>query len=447
MRALAVLCGVVVSGVAGCAKYAPLELSEPVRFAPVIGRPALCASLLPESGRLPKRDADAWSAARAALESGDAEAAWRAVENTSEHPAKESLHVFRDLIIDGAADAIPRIEVLAEDHPNDACVQQFAAVAMLGSSPEAASQYIERAFRLDPGDPDVALLHLVLSTVDAPREAAAQLKVLSAEQPTHPATQVLAGRSLVQMGDVEGATVAFERAYAAGVADVAESLYHLRRMTGRLDAYLLQARELNEPLEPVELGEHPVEDLDRWLGLEKESDRLQVTFETSVGDVACTLYPHHAPVTVVNFVALARGQKPWTDPKDGSETQRPLYDGTLFHRTIPEFMVQGGDPLGTGEGFPGYRFRDELHPSLKFDRPGRLAMANSGEDTNGSQFFITEVATPHLDGRHTIFGQCDDVSVVEAMARVPSDASDRPEADVVLRSVKLAIVPCEDCTH
>lgn len=135
-------------------------------------------------------------------------------------------------------------------------------------------------------------------------------------------------------------------------------------------------------------------------------------FHTSAGELKCELFPDKAPKTVENFVGLATGKKDWTNPATGKvEHGKPLYNGTIFHRVIPSFMIQGGDPLGQGIGGPGYKFEDEFDPSLSFDRPGRLAMANSGPNTNGSQFFITDVPTPWLTGRHTIFGQCDDSSV------------------------------------
>ncbi len=152
-------------------------------------------------------------------------------------------------------------------------------------------------------------------------------------------------------------------------------------------------------------------------------------FDTTAGTMRCTLFPKQAPKTVDNFIGLAEGTKQWKDPLHGTPMTRPLYNGTIFHRVIPNFMVQGGDPLGTGEGGPGYSFEDEISPTLKFDRPGRLAMANSGPNTNGSQFFITEVPTPWLNGHHTIFGQCDDatVALVKKMARLARDPSnDRP---------------------
>jgi peptidyl-prolyl cis-trans isomerase A (cyclophilin A) len=164
--------------------------------------------------------------------------------------------------------------------------------------------------------------------------------------------------------------------------------------------------------------------------------------DTSMGRITCQFFQQQAPKTVENFIALAQGTKDWTDPATSKkEHKKPLYDGTVFHRVIPEFMIQGGDPAGTGMGDPGYTFEDEFNPNLNFDVPGRLAMANSGPNTNGSQFFITEVPTEHLNQHHTIFGQCDDSSlaVIKAIARVERDQNDKPVTPVVLK--KVTIVP------
>ena len=147
--------------------------------------------------------------------------------------------------------------------------------------------------------------------------------------------------------------------------------------------------------------------------------------QTTEGNFRCVLFKDETPLTVENFIGLANGTKDWTDPATGFKKHHvPLYTATIFHRVIPNFMIQGGDPLGTGMGDPGYKFKDEFRDDLLFDRPGRLAMANSGPNTNGSQFFITEVPTPHLNGKHTIFGQCDNVALVLKIAREPHDPRD-----------------------
>jgi len=167
-----------------------------------------------------------------------------------------------------------------------------------------------------------------------------------------------------------------------------------------------------------------------------------VVMDTSMGRITCQFFQKEAPKTVANFIELAQGKKDWTDPQNQKKMHnKPLFDGTVFHRVIPEFMIQGGDPTGTGMGDPGYTFEDEFNPDLNFDVPGRLAMANSGPNTNGSQFFITEVPTEHLNQHHTIFGQCDEPSLnlVKAIARVERDPNDKPVTPVVLQ--KVTIVP------
>jgi peptidyl-prolyl cis-trans isomerase A (cyclophilin A) len=164
----------------------------------------------------------------------------------------------------------------------------------------------------------------------------------------------------------------------------------------------------------------------------------KAVFETTAGNFTCTLFKDKAPVTVENFIALAEGTKDWTNPiSHAKKHNTPLYDGTIFHRVIPGFMIQGGDPAGNGTGDPGYRFKDEFDPSLRFDRGGRLAMANSGPNTNGSQFFITEVPTSHLNGRHTIFGQCEPLSLVTKITKMPRDPNDKPFQAVRITHVKI----------
>jgi len=162
--------------------------------------------------------------------------------------------------------------------------------------------------------------------------------------------------------------------------------------------------------------------------------------DTTMGTLRCRLFAKEAPKTVANFIGLADGSKDWKDLATG-ETRHgvPFYDGTTFHRVIPNFMIQGGDRLGTGNGDAGYKFDDEIVHALTFDRPGRLAMANSGPNTNGSQFFITERATPWLNGRHTIFGQCDDasVSVVLKIASTPRDGHDKPKSEIRINHVAI----------
>jgi peptidyl-prolyl cis-trans isomerase A (cyclophilin A) len=168
------------------------------------------------------------------------------------------------------------------------------------------------------------------------------------------------------------------------------------------------------------------------------TEALTATLTTTQGTVIVRLFPDHAPKTVRNFVELAEGGKEWTNPVTRAKSKDKLYDGTVFHRVITNFMIQGGDPLGNGTGGPGYKFGDEIHPDLRFDKPYLLAMANAGPGTNGSQFFLTTVPTPWLTGKHTIFGEViSGADVVDKISRVPTVPGDRPVTDVVLQSVTI----------
>jgi peptidyl-prolyl cis-trans isomerase A (cyclophilin A) len=200
-----------------------------------------------------------------------------------------------------------------------------------------------------------------------------------------------------------------------------------------LTTVLVQAQQ-SAP--PAELPDSPISQLPATV----EPTGPTVLLDTSMGRITCRFFDKQAPQTVANFIGLAQGTKPWIDPVSKKKmTNKPFFDGTTFHRVIPEFMIQGGDPTGTGTGDPGYMFADEFDPNLNFDVPGRLAMANSGPGTNGSQFFITEVPTTHLNQKHTIFGQCDQpsLSVVASIARVQRDANDKPVQPVIINKVTI----------
>jgi peptidyl-prolyl cis-trans isomerase A (cyclophilin A) len=165
---------------------------------------------------------------------------------------------------------------------------------------------------------------------------------------------------------------------------------------------------------------------------------LYAIFETSQGEVVVKLFEKEAPKTVANFTGLADGSKEWIDVRLAKKEKRPFYDGLTFHRVIPKFMIQGGCPLGNGTGGPGYKFEDEFHPSLRHDKPGRLSMANSGPNTNGSQFFITVAATPWLDDKHSIFGEVvEGMDNVMKISNVGRDSGDRPKTPVILQRVRI----------
>jgi len=182
------------------------------------------------------------------------------------------------------------------------------------------------------------------------------------------------------------------------------------------------------------------------LAQKKRDPGLYATFQTNQGTIVCQLFEKEAPITVKNFVDLAEGNKEYKDPKTGATKKGRYYDGTIFHRVIPDFMIQGGDPTGTGAGDPGFTFKNEYSPNLKFDKAGRLAMANRGRDTNGSQFFITEAPVGLEAQDYTIFGQCNEgLDVVKKIARVPKDAKnkERPAQPVVLEKLIIERVPAK----
>lgn len=196
------------------------------------------------------------------------------------------------------------------------------------------------------------------------------------------------------------------------------------------------------PGDPNEVRPPVAADLPEYLKNIKGEGTLVATIETSMGTIHCELFPEAAPATVANFVGLATGQKPWLNPKTGNkEMGKPYFDGLIFHRVIKEFMIQGGDPLGLGRGGPGYNFDDEVENDKKM-QVGTLAMANAGKrggsGTNGSQFFITEVATDFLQGKHTIFGQCKEIDLVKQIARVPQNAENKPDTPVVMNKVTIS---------
>lgn len=177
----------------------------------------------------------------------------------------------------------------------------------------------------------------------------------------------------------------------------------------------------------------------KWTKKVESGKDLYATLKTSQGDIVLRLFSKDAPKTVANFVGLASGEKEWRDPKSGDKVKKPLYDGTTFHRVIPDFMIQGGDPQGTGMGDPGYRFEDEFQSGRTFNKPGLLAMANAGPGTNGSQFFITTSTPDYLNNKHTIFGEVvQGYDVVEKISNVQRDSRDRPQTPVVIEKISMS---------
>jgi len=249
---------------------------------------------------------------------------------------------------------------------------------------------------------------------------------------------VLVAVSLLVSGCEDKALVARAESLAKEVDSLKGKINELESekaaIAQRLSASEKRVKSLEEAARTADKKEL-IEETAAALGI-KPGTPLFATFKTSMGDITVELFWEKVPKTVRNFVELAEGKKPWTDPKTQKQVTTKLYDGTIFHRVIPNFMIQGGDPMGTGMGGPGYKFADEFVADLKHDAPGTLSMANSGPNTNGSQFFITEVPTPHLDGRHTVFGRTiSGTELVGQITRVEKAAQDRPKTDVVLKSV------------
>lgn len=179
------------------------------------------------------------------------------------------------------------------------------------------------------------------------------------------------------------------------------------------------------------------EKTDKTKKTDKKVKDMIANFETSKGNFKIKLFADKAPKTVENFVGLAEGTKEWTDPKSGKKVKKPFYDGLIFHRVIPNFMIQGGDPMGNGTGGPGFQFADEIAPELKHDKPGMLSMANAGPNTNGSQFFVTVAKTPWLDGKHAVFGEViEGMDVVMEISKAKS-SQDRPVEPITIKSVKI----------
>ena len=249
------------------------------------------------------------------------------------------------------------------------------------------------------------------------------------EVPMRPVLSLMLPLLLVGCGE-EGDLRAEKDLLERKLAEVVEDRARLEREADRLHA---RTRKLGDEVRALRVATAL-----STIGI-APGDPLAAVLETSRGQVHCELFPEKSPMTVQNFVQLAEGTKAWTHPTTGERMRTPLYSGTLIHRVKPRFMVQMGDPLGTGAGGPGFTFGDETDNGLTFTEPGLLAMANRGPDTNGSQFFVTDRGTPnHLDGKHTIFGKCEDAAVVQTIAETPRDeATDRPEVEVVLKRVRI----------
>jgi len=414
--------------VIGCPKPASDGPVESIYVEPREEMGRICVPNPLDAGRLKRVDRLAAGAALQALDSGDLDAADDAVNDASDHPHLQGIRAIIAIGREDLEGATTRMDALRQLWPDDPCILFTSSLTTGPTDPEAAVEQMRRAWALAPTDPEIAAVMVGLRLVEpADIEAVgATLKAGVDAEPNHTQFRLAYGVYLLMTEDMNSAITQFEAARDQGATEVEEPLMHLYFQGGRRAEYLQMALDRGAPLgdTPALQGAKDLEAaFDKMLGVAADQT-LHATLHTSAGDLECDLYHRQTPVTVANFVGLARGTQSWTDPRTNEPGDGPLYAGTVFHRVIPEFMVQGGDPLGDGTGDPGYRFHDEITQSLGFSGPGVLAMANSGPGTNGSQFFITEVATPHLAGRHTVFGQCDEATVqlVVDIARRPADA-------------------------
>lgn len=405
-----------------------------------IERPAICASPVTVAGPVDKEHRAALASGLAALQAMDLDTARATLAEAGDHPAAQSARAITTLQSGDSAAAREALRDLSTTWAQDGCLKQAAAYAALTDGQiQYGAALAEEARSLAPDLPVAMLLHGFTQMMTGDVDGAADTwRAVLAVAPEDPVANAALAAHYLRLGDALLALPLLEKAGAAGI-DVGPMLPVAYYRAGELGRYIQVTSAQGWPLGDggaLADSTDPIADFRALLGIEG-AQRLVATLNTSMGALECELFWDKAPVTVGNFVGLARGTQPWVDPRTGQPGSGPYYDGTVLHRVIPEFMIQMGDPTGTGSGDPGYRFADEIAPDLRFDRPGLLAMANSGPGSNGAQFFVTEVPTPHLSGRHTIFGACDEAALakVKEIARVPRDGMDKPTTPVVLESV------------
>jgi len=432
------LAGVLAAGLMACAaRGTPRAARTAPNDAWLVITPSTPALCLPWLGSPDEATGDRWSQVVAHLQARDLAAAADALgpATDDEAPALQALRGAVTMLQGAPDDAAARLDSLLRRHGKSACLLAATAAAQdqVGDRDEAATR-VALAQRLAPDDPEIALMYAYMAPVEQAGKVLPALEAGATVSPDRLAYAIALGVAAITLGDADGAVRWLEQAFEGGDAQVAPMLLLAYRGAGATDDYLRLAARMGLPV-PGDLA-HVDAPLDHLLGTMgvTRGQAVPAVLHTSLGDAHCELFPEVAPVTVASFVGLATGTQPWITP-EGDLGQGPLYRSLTFHRVVPDFMVQTGDPEGTGEGGPGYRFPDEVDPDLLFDAPGRLAMANSGPNSNGSQFFVTEAPARHLDGRHTIFGQCD----AEAVALVGRIA--RADGPVVLQRVALPSVP------
>jgi len=400
----------------------------------------VCFSGFPSVAHADRQGAAAWKDVIDALQRGDREAAVAAAEPIDpDHPAAESLGAVLSLIEGDPAAGVDTLRRIADSPVANPCIQATAALALWSQSDiVGGSELLLAARAAAPEDGQIAFLAWYLGAEEGPKLVKA-LKAGNAALPEHPGIALALGTVQLERGDPEVAIPLLQRAADGGMREAFGVLLHATFAAGARDVYLRTASTLGLPLSDqgqLADADDPQTRLAELLG-QKPGEQLQAQIVTTFGTLTCALFLDEAPVTVANFVGLARGSQPWIDPT-GTRRTDPLYNGTTFHRVLPGFMIQGGDPNGDGLGEPGYTFPDELRNTRKFDGPGVLAMANRGPHSNGSQFFVTDGIAPHLNGMHTIFGSCDEAS--QALVSEIAVA----EEEATIERVEISSVPLPD---
>lgn len=431
--------GLAATVLAGCPKSgSPATVTAPAEMWLDLGPdvPALCVSSVPAAERAPAAARKQIDVARDTLRGGTAPD----ISALPEHPSADAIRGAARMLGQDMEGARVEFRDLANAYPDDPCLGQAAAyTAMVTGQISYAEPYLKTAMKGDASHPDVGVpaAVLVVQLRGDTNEALRILRKVHEAHPDHLRTRAWLGRLHAQRGEYDVALPHLKAAKKAGLR-VTSELAVAAYTTGDTEAYLSVAGRSPPLSQDLTALDAPMAAYREMVGLE-ENTRLIAILETSMGDLHCELFWEQAPVTVAAFVGFANGTGPWTDPRTEQPGVGPLYRNIVFHRVIPEFMIQTGDPLGRGSGGPGFRFQDEIDLGLGFDRPGRLGMANSGPNTNGSQFFITETPAPHLTGKHTVFGQCDPgaIAVAKAIARVPRDQGDKPIEPVRLQQIRI----------
>ncbi len=429
----------------GCPKAVPVgeQGAQDVWLGESPVAPRLCVAALPQAGPLGVEDVALWRRALDQVAAGQAGEAWMLLRTTAEHPTFEAARAVLALLLGDPQSAYAQQSALVDHFPDDPCLLQTGAMLAYEAGEIAPGLALaEAAIAAAPQDDNAAYVRALLLAEVSSEDAERAADAIVARSPSHLGATVLQMMLRLERGALREALEPMHTLHDAGLPTL-ELLASAYRELGEGGEALRVYAEAKAPpfvaAPSIAAATDPMAAYRAWLGVGPGQD-LVARIDTTAGVLTCTLFAEEAPLTVASFVGLARGTLPWTGP-DGAPGSGPLYAGTTFHRVIPAFMVQGGDPSGDGTGGPGWTFPDEFSEALRFDRPGRLGMANSGPGTNGSQFFVAEVPLPYLDGRHTVFGQCDEASlaVVHDIARAPTGALDRPVEPVVIKAVEIEV--------